>query len=141
MPTVGGSAGTSSTPAAVTEQTSPPAPVSASSPVSASPPVSASATATTIALPGAGTLSVSPTTLDVVPPASGAITLTARGGTVVWSVSEPSGLAKKVTVAPMSGTLAAGASTTVTVTVTGPGQMHVHLVYSPGSTTVTVVIG
>jgi len=135
MPTASGTSDGSSVPASVNAQSSPPAPVSASSPVSASP------TATTSAPPGAGTLSVSPATLYVVPPASGMITLTASGGTVAWSVSEPPGMAKKVTVAPMSGTLAAGASTTVTVTVTGPGHMHVHLVYSPGGTTVTVVIG
>jgi hypothetical protein len=40
----------------------------------------------------------------------------------------------------MSGTLAAGAMTTVSITVDGPGKMHVHLVFSPGGTTVTVVI-
>jgi len=107
---------------------------------SASAAASGSASATTSTAAAAGTLSVSPATLDVVPPSSGAITLTASGGTVDWSVSEPSGLAKKVTVAPMSGTLAAGASATVTVTVTGSGQMHVHLTFIPGGATVTVVI-
>ena len=96
---------------------------------------------TTSTAPAAGTLSVSPATLNVVPPASGTITLTASGGAVSWSVSEPPGLTKKVAVAPMSGTLAAGATATVTVTVHGPGKMHVHLVFSPGSTTVTVIIG
>jgi len=103
--------------------------------------VPAPAPGTTSTTPAAGTLSVSPATLDVVRPASGAITLTATGGTVDWSVSEPPGLAKKVVVAPMSGTLAAGATATVTVTVTGPGHMHVHLTFSPGGVTVTVVIG
>jgi len=130
MPT----AGASSPPAGVTVPASSPAPVPASSPVSAP------ATATTSAPPGAGTLSVSPATLDVVPPASGAITLTASGGPVDWSISEAPGVAKKVTVAPMSGTLAAGASVTVTVTVTGPGHMHVHLTFSPDGATVTVII-
>jgi hypothetical protein len=90
--------------------------------------------------PGAGTLSVSPATLDVASPGSASITLTASGGSVNWSVSEPPGLANKVVVAPGSGTLAAGKTTTVTVTVAGPGKPRVHLTFSPGGTTVTVVI-
>jgi RNA polymerase sigma factor (sigma-70 family) len=101
-------------------------------------PVSTSASASASA---SGTLSVTPTTLDVVPPATGTITLTASGGSVGWSVSEPSGLTKKVVVSPMSGTLAADATTTVTVTIQGPGKPHVHLVFSPGGTQVTVVVG
>jgi hypothetical protein len=40
----------------------------------------------------------------------------------------------------MSGTLAAGATSTVTVTDTGNGKPHVHLVFSPGGTTVTVIV-
>jgi len=59
---------------------------------------------------------------------------------VTWSVSEPPGLEKKVVVAPMSGTLAADETTTVTVTVEGPGKPRVHLTFSPGGATVTVVI-
>jgi len=90
--------------------------------------------------PGAGTLSVSPGTLDVTPPGTGTITLTASGGSVTWSVSEPPGLEKKVVVAPMSGTLASGESTTVSVTVTGAGKPRVHLTFSPNGATVTVVI-
>jgi RNA polymerase sigma factor (sigma-70 family) len=90
--------------------------------------------------PGAGTLSVSPATLTVTPPASGSITLTASGGAVNWSVSEPAGLEKKVVVAPMSGTLAAGQSTTASVTVRGPGKPRVHLRFSPGGAIVTVLI-
>jgi RNA polymerase sigma factor (sigma-70 family) len=100
-----------------------------------SPSPSASATATT------GTLSVSPTTLDVTPPAAGTITLSASGGSVDWTIREPPGLTKKVVVSPMSGTLAAGATATVSVTVDGPGKPHVHLVVNPGDTTVTVVVG
>ena len=91
--------------------------------------------------PAAGSLSVSPATLDVAPQASGSITVTASGGSVNWSVSEPPGLEQKVVVAPMSGTLAAGETATVTVTVAGPGQPRVHLTFSPGGATVTVVIG
>jgi hypothetical protein len=104
-------------------------------------PASPSASPTPPTAPATGTLNVSPTTLDVTPPASGTITLSASGGPVNWTVREPPGLTKKVVVSPMSGTLAASATTTVTVTDTGHGKPHVHLVFSPGGTTVTVVIG
>jgi hypothetical protein len=87
-----------------------------------------------------GTLSVRPATLDVTPSATGTITLSASGGPVDWSVSEPPGLTKKVVVSPMSGTLADHATTTVRVAADGPGKMHVHLVFSPGGTRVTVVV-
>jgi hypothetical protein len=102
----------------------------------ASPGVSASASDP----PGAGTLSVSPATLDVTPAGSGYITLTASGGAVSWSVSEPPGQQKKVVVTPMSGTLATGQTTTVTVTVERPGKPKVHLTFSPGGAKVEVLI-
>jgi hypothetical protein len=38
----------------------------------------------------------------------------------------------------MSGTLAAGGSTTLTVTMVGKGKPTVHLVFSPGDTEVVV---
>jgi RNA polymerase sigma factor (sigma-70 family) len=111
---------------------------SATAVTSASAPASASATVS--ATSGSGTLSVRPATLDVTPSATGTITLSASGGPVDWSVSEPPGLTKKVVVSPMSGMLAADATATVSVAVDGPGKMHVHLVFSPGGTTVTVVV-
>jgi RNA polymerase sigma factor (sigma-70 family) len=107
--------------------------------VTASP--SPSAGGSTSDTPRAGTLSVSPVTLNVAPPATGSITLTASGGDVNWSISEPPGLEKKVVVAPMSGTLAAGQSTTVSVTTQGAGKPRVHLTFIPGGAIVTVVIG
>jgi RNA polymerase sigma factor (sigma-70 family) len=108
--------------------------------VSPSPSLSASASASTSDAPGAGTLSVSPSTLNLAPPASGSITLTASGGTVNWSISEPAGLGKKVVVAPMSGTLAAGQTIAISVTVPGQGKPRVHLRFTPGGAIVTVVI-
>jgi RNA polymerase sigma factor (sigma-70 family) len=99
-----------------------------------------SASASDSGTPGAATLSVSPATLTVTPPASGSITLTASGGDVNWSISEPPGLEKKVVVAPMSGTLAAGQTITVSVTVQGLGKPRVHLTFVPGGAVVTVVI-
>jgi RNA polymerase sigma factor (sigma-70 family) len=131
-PAAGGSSGTEG-PAA--EATAAPVPAGASS-AAASPGVSTS----TSDAPGAGTLSVSPATLDVAPPGGGTITLTASGGTVNWSVSEPPGLEKKVVVAPVSGTLAAGQTAAVSVTVPGPGKPRVHLTFVPGGAIVTVVI-
>ena len=119
------------------------APGGSGTPTSAAPAharASTSASAAVSATPVSGTLSVSPATLAVVPPAPGTIRLAASGGPVAWSVSEPPGLAKKVIVSPMSGTLAAGATETVSVTVDGPGKMHVHLVFSPGGARVTVVV-
>ena len=129
MPTAGGDSGAARPPASV---------LAAPSPVSTS---SAAASPGTSDAPGAGTLSVSPATLAVASPGGGSITLTASGGRVNWSVSEPPGLEKKVVVAPMSGTLAAGETTTVSVTVAGPGKPRVHLAFSPGGAMVTVVIG
>jgi hypothetical protein len=108
--------------------------------VTPSPSPSPSAGSSTSDTPGAGTLSVSPATLNVAPQASGSITLTASGGDVNWSISEPAGLEKKVVVAPMSGTLAAGQSTTVSVTVQGAGKPRVHLTFSPSGAIVTVAI-
>jgi len=116
-----------------------PSPVN-TSPVAPGPNPSPGTSTSTSDAPGAGTLSVSPATLGVTPPGGGSIMLTASGGSVTWSVSEPPGLEKKVVVAPMSGTLAAGETTTVTVTVEGPGKPRVHLTFSPGGATVTVVI-
>jgi hypothetical protein len=83
---------------------------------------------------------VSPATLEVQPPDSGTITLTASGGPVDWTVSEPPGLEKKVVVAPMSGSLPAGGTATITVTLQGSGKPTVHLTFSPGGATVTVDI-
>jgi hypothetical protein len=83
---------------------------------------------------------VSPATLEVSPPSSGTITLTASGGPVSWTVSEPPGMEKKVAVAPMSGTLPAGGTATITVTLAGSGKPTVHLTFSPGGAAVTVDI-
>ena len=139
LPTASGSSGAQG-PAA--DLTAAPVPAGArSATATATATAGPSAGTSTSDAPGAGTLSVSPATLTVTPPASGSITLTASGGAVNWSVSEPAGLEKKVVVAPMSGTLAAGQSTTVSVTVQGPGTPRVHLTFVPGGAVVTVVIG
>jgi RNA polymerase sigma factor (sigma-70 family) len=118
-----------------------PSPGAAHPPVSPSAPASATASASaTGSTTGAGTLTVSPATLEVHPPDSGTITLTASGGPVSWTVSEPPGMEKKVVVAPMSGTLPAGGTATITVTLEGSGKPTVHLTFSPGGAAVTVDI-
>ena len=134
LPTASGSSGAQG-PAA--EVTAAPVPAGASSAAASPSVITSTSTSDT---PGAGTLSVSPATLDITPPASGSITLTASGGAVSWSVSEPPGLEKKVVMAPMSGTLAAGQTATISVTVPGPGKPRVHLTFSPDGAIVTVVI-
>ena len=134
LPTASGSSGAQG-PAA--EVTAAPVPAGASSAAASPSVITSTSTSDT---PGAGTLSVSPATLDITPPASGSITLTASGGAVSWSVSEPPGLEKKVVMAPMSGTLAAGQTATISVTVPGPGKPRVHLKFSPDGAIVTVVI-
>jgi RNA polymerase sigma factor (sigma-70 family) len=127
------------TPGAGTPGASPVAARSPDDPASASAPATASASATG-STTRAGTLTVSPATLEVQPPDSGTITLTASGGPVDWTVSEPAGMEKKVVVAPMSGSLPAGGTATITVTLEGSGKPTVHLTFSPGGATVTVDI-
>jgi RNA polymerase sigma factor (sigma-70 family) len=136
LPMAIGSSGAQGPAAAMTAAPGPAGASSAGVIPSADPSVSTS----TSDAPGAGTLSVSPSTLDVGPSGTASITLTASGGDVNWSISEPSGVAKKVVVAPMSGTLAAGQTTTVSVTVQGPGKPRVHLTFVPGGAVVTVAI-
>ena len=78
--------------------------------------------------------------------------LTATGGPVSWSVTESSGLIGKLSVAPASGRLLAGQSTTVSVNVSGGllglavprtgGGVCVgcQLTINPGGIVVSVVI-
>ncbi len=76
-----------------------------------SPPASATAPA--------GTLTVSPATVDLRTGSTGQVTLTAVGGSVSWLAGSPSGL---VTLSSYSGTLQAGQSMTLGITVTRGGQ-------------------
>jgi hypothetical protein len=78
-----------------------------------SPPASASASAP------AGTLTVSPATVDLGTGSAGQVTLTAVGGSVSWLAGSPSGL---ITLSSYSGTLQAGQSVTLGITVTRGGQ-------------------
>jgi RNA polymerase sigma factor (sigma-70 family) len=89
----------------------------------------------------AGTLSVSPTTVLLSPLLGGSLTLTASGGPVSWSISEPASLLGELIVATASGTLSAGSSVTVAVTVSGLVSLDTQLTVQPGGQAVTVVLG
>jgi RNA polymerase sigma factor (sigma-70 family) len=62
---------------------------------------------------------VAPRTIVVSALSGASLTLTASGGPVSWSVTESSGLIGQLSVAPSSGRLLAGQSTTVSVNVSG----------------------
>jgi hypothetical protein len=90
---------------------------------------------------GAATLSVSPTTVLLSPLLGGSLTLTASGGPVSWSVSEPASLLGKLIVSPTSGTLSADGKATVTIAVAGLASVDTQLTMEPGGQVVTVVLG
>ncbi len=85
----------------------------------------------------------------------GTLTLTASGGPVTWSITESPGLVGELTVAPSSGRLLAGRSTTVSLSASGPAGLTAlaahggnpvgacvgcQLTVNPGGIKVTVVI-
>jgi RNA polymerase sigma factor (sigma-70 family) len=91
--------------------------------------------------PAAGTLSVTPATIVLTPLLGSTFTLTAEGGPVNWSISEPASLLGELNVSRSSGTLSAGQSTQVTVTVNGLASLDTQLTVSPGAHPVTVLLG
>jgi RNA polymerase sigma factor (sigma-70 family) len=101
-----------------------------------SPSVSVSASA-----PLTGALGLSTSTVELTLLGHGTLTLTASGGPVSWSISEPSSLLGSLTVSPSSGTLAAGDSVTVQISVTGLASLDTTLTVNPGGQTVAVVLG
>jgi hypothetical protein len=117
-----------------------PSEVAASDPAAAPPPDTESPTASDTA--AAGTLEVSPATLDITSPGTGSITLTASGGPVDWSVSVPPGKTKKddIEVTTTSGTLAAGDTITISVTVNSATKPKVKLTFSPGDEIVKITV-
>ncbi|HXT93697.1 MAG TPA: sigma-70 family RNA polymerase sigma factor [Trebonia sp.] len=122
------------------------APIPSTAPSSTSPTTPAGGPTTTTAAPTtapppAGSLLVSPTTVLLSPLLGGSLTLTASGGPVSWSISEPFSLLGKLTVSPSAGTLSAGSSVTVTINVSGLASLDSQLTVSPGGQLVTVVLG
>jgi RNA polymerase sigma factor (sigma-70 family) len=110
--------------------------------------------------PPPGTLSVAPRTIVLSALSGGALTLTASGGPVDWSITESPGLIGELAVAPSSGHLQAGQSATVSLRVSagaaapaaraapaGAGLdgaagvcVSCTLTVNPGDITVTVLI-
>jgi RNA polymerase sigma factor (sigma-70 family) len=117
-----------------------PGEVAPSDTASAAPTEAESATASDTA--DAGTLEVSPDSLDITSPGTSSITLTASGGEVNWSVSVPAGKTKKddIEVAPTSGTLEDGDTITVSVTVNSATKPKVKLTFSPGGKVVKIAV-
>lgn len=102
---------------------------------------------------------MAPLTIVLSPLSGGALTLTASGGPVDWSITESPGLIGELAVAPASGHLLAGQSTTVGLrvsaaagaavraapagaTLAGAGAVCANctLTVNPGNITVTVLI-
>jgi RNA polymerase sigma factor (sigma-70 family) len=133
-PGSGGSASPSSGSSTGSVSVSPTAPASsASSAPVTSPPASPP--------PAAGTLSVSPTSILLTPLLGGSFTLTANGGPVTWSITEPSSLLGALQLSQSSGTLAAGQSVTINVTVFGLASLDTSLTVNPGNVPITIIIG
>jgi RNA polymerase sigma factor (sigma-70 family) len=88
-----------------------------------------------------GTIAVSPATIALSLLGSSTLTITASGGPVSWSISEPSSLIGKVNVSAASGTLQAGQSAKVSITVDGLASVDSTLTVNPGGHAVTVVLG
>ena len=88
----------------------------------------------------AGSLSVSPSTVSLSALVGGTLTLTANGGPVTWSISEPTSLLGLLTVTPSSGTLAAGQSVTVHLSVSLLTALTTTLTVTPGDQIVNLLI-
>jgi RNA polymerase sigma factor (sigma-70 family) len=130
--------------------TSPPAggPTTGTPTPTSTPPTTAptSTPAPTVSVSASGpgvsaTLSVSPTTVTLSLLLGGTLTLTANGGPVSWSISEPASLVGKLLLSQTSGTLAAGQSATVQLTVSGLASLDTTLTVNPGGQQVTVLLG
>ncbi len=133
----GGASGTAGPPATPTDSSAGVAQQPTTDPA-ASPAASATVTAGSSA--AAGTLTASPSTVVLSALGTGTLTLTASGGPVSWSISEPASLLGKVTVTPSSGTLAAGDSVTVSISASVLLSLDSQLTVDPGGQQVTVVL-
>jgi RNA polymerase sigma factor (sigma-70 family) len=91
--------------------------------------------------PAPGTLSVSPATVVLSTIGGTDLTISAAGGPVSWSISEPSSLIGALSVSPSSGTLQAGQSATAVITVDGLASIDTTLTVNPGGHPITVVLG
>lgn len=88
-----------------------------------------------------GTLSVSPSAIQVAAPFAATFTISASGGPVTWSVSVPSAAAGQLTVSPSSGRLSPGQSATISVSGQNMNNFRTTLTVSPGGHEVAVTVG
>jgi RNA polymerase sigma factor (sigma-70 family) len=124
--------------------TSAPPPGRSPSPTSPAPSASsskASPTPTSPPPPKQGTVTVSPTTIVLSPLLGGSITISASGGPVNWSVSESGSLLGKLSIAPSSGALTAGQTTSVALSASGLASLDSQITVNPGGHQVTVLVG
>jgi len=141
-----GGPGPSSAPPASRRPTSAPTvPVTAAPTTPAATPSATSAPPTTppSLIAATGTISVSPSALLLTPlldGLDGSMTITATGGPVTWTISEPSSLIGAVRLSRTSGTLAAGQSVTVKITST-LASIDSEITVSPGAEEVPVLLG
>jgi RNA polymerase sigma factor (sigma-70 family) len=112
----------------------------AASPTSTAPPTVPPTTTASPPPPAAGTINVSPSTVLLTPLLGSSFTITASGGPVSWSISEPSSLLGKVTLSQSSGTLTAGQSVTVSIS-TSLASLDSRITVSPGGEQVAVIVG
>ncbi|HTU74425.1 MAG TPA: sigma-70 family RNA polymerase sigma factor [Trebonia sp.] len=123
---------------ATTGPTTPPATPPAAPTAPASP---APSTTPPSLISATGTISVSPNALLLTPLlGSSSMTITATGGPVSWSISEPSSLIGTVRLSQTSGTLAAGQSVTVKISTT-LASIDSVITVSPGNELVPVLLG
>jgi hypothetical protein len=86
-----------------------------------------------------GTITVSPSAIVLSPLLGGSFIITAQGGPVSWSVSEPASLIGSVTLSQSSGTVSPGSPVTVTVT-TRLASVDARITVYPGGEQVTVLL-
>ena len=85
-------------------------------------------------------ITVSPATIVLSPLLGGSFIITAQGGPVSWSVSEPQILLGSVALSQSSGTVSPGSPVTVTIT-TSLTSVDARITVYPGGEQVTVVLG
>jgi RNA polymerase sigma factor (sigma-70 family) len=121
--------------------TTPAATAAATTPAAPSPSKSPAPTVSTPVTVAPGTLTVAPASVVLSTLGGTAITITAVGGPVSWSISEPVSLVGELNFSAISGTLQAGAHTEVTATVDGLLSLDSVITISPGGHTVSVILG
>jgi RNA polymerase sigma factor (sigma-70 family) len=107
----------------------------------ASPTRSATPTASASTAAAAGTLTVAPTAVVLSTLGGTTLTITAAGGPVSWSISEPVSLVGELNFSATSGTLQAGDHAEVTITVDGLLSLDSVITINPGGHAVSVVLG